>query len=214
MRRRGVRSVAAYLLGPGVLSWAGLFTAHLHPALALVAVVPFMPSAGHDEGLFAETDDQPHTDTLNRFEHAFKAPVDFGLFAFGLANAGVALTAISEVTWAVVCALLVGKTCGILLMGSLAHALGFPLPTGMNHRSLLLAGMTAGLGLTVALFVAGVAFADPALANAAKMGALLSAGIAPLVVVLGRLLRVRELAAPPQAQAKQHPSISRPVEVV
>jgi hypothetical protein len=45
--------------------------------------------------------------------------------------------------------------------------------------------------LTVALFVAGVAFTEPTLQGAAKMGALLSSLAAPLALFLGKLLRVK-----------------------
>ena len=44
LRRLGVRHWWVYVLGPGVASWVGLVNAHLHPALALVFVVPFLPT--------------------------------------------------------------------------------------------------------------------------------------------------------------------------
>lgn len=192
LRRAGVGSYWPYLLVPGVVSWAGLMLAHLHPALALVPIVPFMPSAPRDWGLYAEeSDGRAHPDTLNRFEHAFKMPVDFALFGFGLANAGVAIGGMGHATWAVLMGLIVGKTLGIFVFSGIGHRLGFPLPDGVNLRCLLVVSLTAGLGLTVALFVSGVAFTDPTLQSAAKMGALLSAGVAPLAILLARMLRVR-----------------------
>jgi NhaA family Na+:H+ antiporter len=193
LRKKDVRNYWAYLLGPGVLSWSGLFLAHLHPALALVAVVPFMPHSDHDEGLYAEDGDAKHySDTLNQFEHAFKVPVDLGLFVFGLANAGVMLGSVGSATAAVLLALVVGKTIGIFVFSYAGHKLGFSLPEGMDAKSLAVVGLTASLGLTVALFVAGVAFTAPALQGAAKMGALLSAFAAPVVLIVARLLRVRD----------------------
>lgn len=193
LRKKDVRNYWAYLLGPGVLSWSGLFLAHLHPALALVAVVPFMPHGGHDEGLYAEDGDAKHYgDTLNQFEHAFKVPVDLGLFVFGLANAGVMLGSVGSATAAVLCALVIGKTVGIFAFSYAGHVLGFSLPEGMDGKSLVVVGLTASLGLTVALFVAGVAFTDPAIQGAAKMGALLSAFVAPVVLIVARILRVRD----------------------
>jgi len=94
-------------------------------------------------------------------------------------------------TWAVLAALLIGKTLGVTFFAAVAVKLGFDLPKGMDGKSLLLAGLTAGLGLTVALFVAGVAFTDPGLQAAAKMGALLSSLAAPLVLVAGKVLGVK-----------------------
>lgn len=63
----------------------------------------------------------------------------------------------------------------------------------MTFRALFVAGLTAGLGLTVALFVAGQAFggSDDVLA-AAKMGALLSLLVAPVAMLLGAILRVKD----------------------
>lgn len=212
LRRAKVKSFWLYLLGPGLMAWAGLYLGHLHPALALVPIVPFMPAADHDEGLFAEDHRHHHyADTLNRFEHFFKLPVDLGLFGFGLVNAGVAFSSVGDATWGVLLALVVGKTGGIFLFSSAGVRFGFPLPAGMTHRSLFVAGLTAGLGLTVALFVAGVAFTEPGLQGAAKMGALLSAFVAPLVLVVARVLRARELAPPVapgrDVQPSQRPSI-------
>jgi len=197
MKKAGVKNFWPYLIGPGVLSWYALDSAHLHPALALVAIIPFMPHEERDEGLFAEEHSTTvHTDALNRFEHTFKLPVDFGLFAFGIANAGVAFSSIGEATYGVFLALLLGKTFGIFSFAMIGDKLGFSLPAGMNARSLFVAGMVGGLGLTVALFVAGVAFTDPALQGAAKMGALGSAFIAPLAFIAGKLLNVKKLAEP------------------
>jgi NhaA family Na+:H+ antiporter len=191
LRKKDVRSFWPYLLIGGSLSWAGLFLAHLHPALALVAIVPFMPSRGFDEGIFAEHSDS-YVDTLNNFEHKFKLPVDFGLFGFGLANAGVQFSSMGQATVAVLLGLAVGKTLGIFTFSYVGHLLGFKLPEGMGPRSLLVAGVIAGIGLTVALFVAGVAFTDPSLQGAAKMGALFSAFIAPIALILGKVLNVRK----------------------
>ncbi len=192
LKRRNVQSFWPYVLIAGSMSWFGLHEAHLHPALALVPVVPFMPNRGADVGLYAEgADSEIYTDTLNRFEHFFKKPVDFGLFAFGLANAGVGFGKMGPATWAVLAALLIGKTLGVTFFAAVAVKLGFDLPKGMDGKSLLLAGLTAGLGLTVALFVAGVAFTDPGLQAAAKMGALLSSLAAPLVLVAGKVLGVK-----------------------
>ena len=192
MKRKNVQSFWPYVLIPGALSWTGLLLAHLHPALALVPIVPFMPNRGADEGLFQESAKAvTFDDTLNRFEHFFKGPVDFGLLLFGLANAGVAFESMGSATWAVLVALVVGKTVGITALSYGAHLAGFDMPKGMDIKTLFLAGLTAAIGLTVALFVAGVAFTTPALQGAAKMGALLSSLAAPLVLVLAKLLNVK-----------------------
>ncbi len=206
MKKRGVNDFRAYLLGPGVLSWVGLYLAHLHPALALVPIVPCMPREERDEGLFAEQMHASPPDALNQFAGFFKLPVTFGLFFFGLANAGVPFANVGNATWGVFLSLLLGKTFGVFTFSTVATKLGFDLPAGMNYRSLFAAGVTAGLGLTVALFVAGVAFADPALQGAAKMGALMSAIIAPVAILTARLLGAHRVEDAPAPDASANPA--------
>jgi Na+:H+ antiporter, NhaA family len=61
------------------------------------------------------------------------------------------------------------------------------------HPSLALVGLIAGIGLTVALFVAGEAFTDPVTQGAAKMGALFSGGCAFIAILAGRILKIRRM---------------------
>ena len=63
----------------------------------------------------------------------------------------------------------------------------------MEWRHLLVAGIIAGIGFTVALFVAGEAFTDPAVQGAAKMGAMLSIGIFPIAMAAARILGIRKM---------------------
>ena len=193
MRRSNLRSYWPYLLVGGSFSWFGLHHAHLHPALALVFIIPFLPHAKREHKHLFEEDPSDHT-PLSSFEHEWKVCVDFGLFMFSLANAGVQFSSVGTVTWLVLAALVLGKTLGIFSMGWLATRLGFSLPHGMTLRELLVAGMVAGTGFTVALFVSGEAFTAPDLQGAAKMGAMLSLSAALLGLIIARLLRVKKRA--------------------
>ena len=102
LRKRGTKSWIPYIALGGTLSWLGLINAALHPALALVPIVPFLPGPDHDEGMYRDTPPEEHdhhTDSpLENFEHSIKLFVDFGLFFFGLMNAGVALASVGSVT--------------------------------------------------------------------------------------------------------------------
>lgn len=191
LRRLKVKSYWPAVICGGALSWSGLHHAHLHPALALVFIVPFLPHGRRETKLLFEEDPADRS-PLSRFEHEWKAVVDVGMFLFGLANAGVGFSSLGTATWLVLAALLCGKTVGIFGFGWLATRLGFGLPRGMHRSDLLVAGIIAGTGFTVALFVAGEAFAEPSLQGAAKMGAMLSIASAGIGMVAGRLLGVRK----------------------
>ena len=203
-----------YILVGGALSWIGLAKAGVEPALALVPIVPFLPHGGHEASVSEEedhthetggaphphaTDDGHHAHSvLEQFEHQLKLFVDFGLFFFAFANAGVPFTSIGWVTMMVLVSLIVGKAIGVTLLSWVAERLGFPLPPGMGVRHLVVTGVIAGLGLTVALFVAGKAFpGDSPFQDPGKMGAVFSIGAALVAFVLGKLLRVREGASAP-----------------
>jgi NhaA family Na+:H+ antiporter len=191
LRRSGVRSYWPYFLLGGVASWLGLFQANLHPSLALVFIVPFMP---HQKLTPENTvfDAAPAGgSTLEHFERDWKWVVDFGLFLFGLCNAGVAFASVSAVTTIVLLSLLLGKTFGISLFALLARRLGFALPAGVGLKELFVMSLIGGIGLTVSLFVAGEAFVDPQVQGGAKMGALASALVAPAAILLARMLRIQ-----------------------
>ncbi|NND99178.1 MAG: sodium:proton antiporter [Pirellulaceae bacterium] len=192
LRKKNVQSWLPYIVIGGAFSWWGLFSAHLHPALALVPIVPFLPGPDRDEGMFRDDVRTKEIDPLNNFEHDLKGFVDFGLFFFAFANAGVQFSNISNLTWIVFLALLVGKTVGITFFSWVGTLLNCPLPSGMKMKHLVVAGVVAGLGLTVALFVSGQAFKNLELQGAAKMGALFSGGIAGLALLLGKVLGVKD----------------------
>ena len=98
--------------------------------------------------------------------------------AFALANAGVRLVGVdlgaaltSRVALGVAIGLVVGKTVGVTVFSYVAVRLGWgKLPDGMTWRHVLGVAMLAGVGFTVALFIAELAFADAALTSLAKIG--------------------------------------------
>lgn len=198
LRFAGVRAWLPYVLFGGAFAWWGLFSAHLHPALALVFIVPLIPAATRDRGLYvaAENADghqnEQHSSPLDKFEHSTRSTVDFGLFFFAFANAGVAFSDITSLTWIILTSLVIGKLWGITAFAMIAEKLGFAMPTGMKLPHLAVTSVIAGLGLTVALFVSGQAFVDVSTQSAAKMGALMSAAAALAAVVLANVLGVAE----------------------
>lgn len=174
LRRMRVRSFWPYLLVCGTMSWFGFALSGLHPALGLLPILPALPHAHVDTGLF-DWSQMEEGDTLSRFEHWWKNPVELILGAFGLLNAGVVLSASGPATYLVLGALLVGKPLGIWSFGVFASkGLRFGLPRGLKERDLVTIGFAASIGFTVALFVSTVAFPPGSAQDAAKMGALAS----------------------------------------
>jgi NhaA family Na+:H+ antiporter len=189
LRRRRVASFWPYVLVAGPLSWAGFYVGGFHPALALVPIVPFIPHAQSDSGLFDEEDDR-RIDALNRFEHTMKAPVQVVLLFFGLVNAGVPLAGVGPGTWIVLAAILAGKPLGVMVFVGLALAAGLKRPSGLGWDDLAVVGCVAGIGFTVALFFTTAAFPPGPLLDQTKMGALFSFAAAGVTLVAARLLRV------------------------
>jgi NhaA family Na+:H+ antiporter len=191
LRRFRVMEFWPYIAIGGLVSWAAFFQGGLHPALALVPVVAFMPHCERDPGLF-ETAAEPERDPLNRFEEIARAPTEIVLFLFGLVNAGVPFGEIGPGTSIVLAALLVGKPVGISIATQLGRAFGATLPASVTTRDVIVIGCTAGIGFTVALFFCTAAFPDGPLLDQTKMGALLSfsaafvAAMAAVVLGVGR----------------------------
>ncbi len=195
LRKKGVKNFWPYLIFGGGIAWAGLFKAGIHPALALVFIVPFMPAAPPAEGgeghIMEEIEGEHNT--ITDFEHAFKLFVDIGLLGFGLSNSGVLIGKIENLTIIILASLIIGKTLGVFLFSNIASKiLKAPLPDGMDQKSLIVAGVVASLGLTVALFVSGQAFPAGSIQSAAKMGALLSVLGGVLAIILGKILGIEK----------------------
>ncbi|HET9957836.1 MAG TPA: Na+/H+ antiporter NhaA [Polyangiaceae bacterium] len=123
--------------------------------------------------------------------------VAFGIMpVFALANAGVSLTggplddAARRIVFGVAIGLAVGKPAGVLLVSWIALKFKLAtLPRGLTFAHLLVLGVVAGIGFTMALFVAQLAFTDQRLLAAAKVGVLGASGLAAVAALaLGRLL--------------------------
>lgn len=177
-----------YVALAGPFAWFGLLYAAVHPSLALVFVVPFMPihidrdTQSHKDDTLSVADTvlsvrkEYHLSPLHDFEESVKGFVDFAvLFAFGAVNAGVELDTIGGFSLVIVLSLLVGKTLGMTVGSSIAVHFGYARPEGMSFRHLVVAGVISSVGLTVSLFIAGEAFPNRQnLEDQAKLGALLS----------------------------------------
>ena len=108
---------------------------------------------------------------------------------FALANAGVEVSGaglgaiFSEpVSLGIILGLVLGKPIGVMAAAFLTVKLGIArLPRGVGWLELAGVGLLAGVGFTVAIFIAGLAFEDPALTSAAKVGILCASALAGIV---------------------------------
>jgi len=188
LRALGVRSIPVYI-APGVLVWAGVYAAGVHPTIAGVLVGLLTPVVA-----WPGVEQESPADFI---EHALKPWVSYAIMPiFALANAGVNLSGLSlsgggaKVSVAVVVALLLGKPLGIVLSSALAlWGKLAVLPNGLSTRHLLVLGIAAGIGFTMSLFIAQLAFEDPTLLGAAKLGVLVASALAMVIGLLaGRVL--------------------------
>src|SRR5262245_9431379 len=158
-----------------------------------------LTSKGQQETVFAlERASESVTAPIVRLEHAlhnFSAFVVMPLFAF--ANAGVKFDLSvqhAEVGFGILTGLLFGKPLGIMMAALIAVKTGIArLPQAVSWKSLVGYGFLAGIGFTMSLFIAMLAFDDPVLVDAAKRGIIagsLLAGVAAAVMLrAGRSLR-------------------------
>ena len=73
LRGAGIKSFWPYLIAAGSLSWFALYWSGIHPALAMVPILPFLPHAARDPGFFVDAPPGAR-DTLSRFESGGDIP--------------------------------------------------------------------------------------------------------------------------------------------
>jgi Na+:H+ antiporter, NhaA family len=191
LRRSGVRTFWPYLAVCGAISWFAFYLADVHPALALVPIVPFLPREPRTLNLFA---DPPDDDRVHHVEHEWNAAVQAVLFLFGMVNAGVILNGYDTGTWAVLLASMVGRPLGIVVAVALAVAAGLHLPRRFGWREVIVVALATSSGFTLSLFLATGVLPVGAVLQQVKLGALLTAAGAIVAVAVARLVRVGRFA--------------------
>ena len=168
-----VMALAPYLLG-GALMWFLMLQSGLHATLAGVALAFAIP--------FSARDDDAQSPS-HRLENILHKPVAFFILpVFALANAGVVVGAdwlqglASANGLGIMAGLVLGKPVGIALACMLAVGMGVcRLPDDLNWRHIWGAGMLGGIGFTMSIFIANLAFPDAHdVVNASKMAILLA----------------------------------------
>jgi Na+:H+ antiporter, NhaA family len=181
LRRTQVRVFWPYFALSGTTAWVGFYVAGVHPALALVPIVPFMP---HEPRGFDLLADPPDDDAVHQAEHAWNEAAQVVVFLFALVNAGVLLHGYDTGTWAVLTAALVGRPLGILGAVTLAQSAGLRLPRGMTWHHLVVIALAASSGFTMALFFATGLLPPGGILQQVKYGALLSVVALPVTFLV------------------------------
>jgi len=154
MNKRGVTNTSAYIL-LGIALWIAILKSGVHATLAGVLIAFCIP--------MRDKQDKP---LLSELEHNLHSPVAYAILPiFAFANAGISFTGITiadlihPVTMGIVLGLFIGKPLGILIFIGLAVALGFAkIPKEINFLQLLGVALACGIGFTMSLFIAGLAF--------------------------------------------------------
>jgi len=215
VQRIKIQSPLAYV-PVGVFIWFGLYEAGVHPTIAGVVMGLLAPAVPRFRVALIDIEDpidgseveairaisqraKNSVSVVEWLQHLLHPWTSFVIVPiFALANSGIEVSinglrdaAGSAVTWGILCGLLIGKPLGILLATRLA--LRFKIadaPVGSTPSHMLGAASAAGIGFTVALFVADLAFTDASDQANAKLAILIASVLAALAASVFLLRRV------------------------
>jgi NhaA family Na+:H+ antiporter len=177
LNRLRVMALAPYALG-GLLMWVLVYRSGVHATIAGVLLAFAVP--------FTRGRDDPGSPS-HRLEHLLQRPVALGVLPlFALANTGVVMGAgaldglLSSNGAGILAGLVLGKPAGITLACLAAVTAGVcRLPAGVAWSHIVGAGMLAGIGFTMSIFIANLAFAgSPEVIDASKLAILLASLLA------------------------------------
>ena len=186
-----VTSIFIYALFAFAL-WFSLYKTGVHPTLAGVILGLMTPNIAHG-GVDLEDVEDGTVSVIEWLEHKFHPISTFfvvPLFAF--ANTGVVITldsiegaAQSKIAWGIFFGLVIGKPLGVLLAAIAAKKAKIAeMPDGVSKPSLLATGSAAGIGFTVAIFIANLAFDDPQTQDIAVLAVIAASVISALLSTL------------------------------
>jgi NhaA family Na+:H+ antiporter len=203
LHRRNVNSLVPYLLLGGLL-WFCVLKSGVHATLAGVILAMFIPIKRTPAAPEATEAESP----LHRLEHRLHIPVAFVIVPiFGFANAGVSFEGASfsilqdPLVAGIGLGLVLGKVIGILGTVWILVKLDWAdLPAGASKPQIFGVSLLCGIGFTMSLFIALLAFGDPAMQDRAKFGILSGSLVAGLLGYLVlRIAKREELPVRPQS---------------
>ncbi len=177
LNKLGVKSLVFYLV-PGVIMWYCMLQSGVHATITGVLLAIAIPFSKNDA-----------TNPSYLLQHALHKPVAFLILPiFALANTGILLSEgwLSEMgsgnSLGIILGLVLGKPIGILLAcWLLVKAKIASLPHQVKWKDLTGAGVLAGIGFTMSIFISNLAFTDMATAQFSKVAVLIASLIATIL---------------------------------
>ncbi len=190
-RKLNVSSITAYLI-LGFLLWFALYKTGVHPTLAGVILGLLTPNAPRQIKRVSAKESESTTviEWLEHKLHPYSAFFCVPIFAF--ANTGVVINSESlsqasksVIAWGIFFGLVAGKPIGILATTVVAAKFKIAdFPKGASKPLLTATGSTAGIGFTVAIFIAHLAFKDPELQELAIIAVIFASVVSAVISVL------------------------------
>ena len=191
LKKTRVTSVFVYSIFAFTL-WFSLYKTGVHPTLAGVILGLMTPNILHKDTKLEDTEDGSVSviEWLELKFHPLSTFFVVPIFAF--ANTGVVISSDSIkaasqslIAWGIFFGLVVGKPLGVLFASLMAKRLKVAeLSDGMNSSSLLATGSAAGIGFTVAIFIANLAFDDPINQDIAVIAVIVASVVSALVSIV------------------------------
>jgi len=191
LKNAHVTSMIVYSLSAFTL-WFSLYKTGVHPTLAGVILGLLTPNIAREQTNLDDIEDGS-VSVIEWLEHKFHPVSTFIVVpVFAFANTGVVITSESIKTasqsliaWGIFFGLVIGKPLGVLFASLLAKKINVAdLPEGVTKSSLVATGSAAGIGFTVAIFIANLAFKDPQTQDIAVLAVIFASVVSALLSVV------------------------------
>jgi len=191
LNKFSVKSTYVYILF-GIALWYCMYKSGVHPTLAGVILGLMTPNILKENSKLHDGEDNQVSviEWLEERIHPWSSFVIVPLFAF--ANTGVVITSDSindainsPIAWGIFAGLVIGKPIGVLASVFIAQKINLgQYPQGAKSVDILATGSAAGIGFTVAIFIANLAFSDPATQDLAIFAVIIASLVSAVLSVL------------------------------
>ena len=191
LNKFGVKSTYVYILF-GIALWYCMYKSGVHPTLAGVILGLMTPNILKENSKLDDGEDNQVSviEWLEERIHPWSSFIIVPLFAF--ANTGVVITSDSindainsPIAWGIFAGLVIGKPIGVLASVFIARKINLgQYPQGAKSVDILATGSAAGIGFTVAIFIANLAFSDPATQDLAIFAVIIASLVSAVLSVL------------------------------